>query len=201
MSYNPTNSYGEVGIIDYAGRLVTNDNVRYECATGNMYRAGWSVASLAAGASAYLVFDPSLNGTDLTGMYKAKKAIHSTKSPITVEFYEGATLSDNGTEITIYNYNRCDECDPSLNPRAKLYHTPTQDSSGNKYAPDVYVYATTGGLGSSIISAGGTEDDYSAYLNTKYKYLWKFTNSGSETTRLGVSIRFIDEKKYRAGGR
>jgi len=34
MTYNPTNSYGEVGIIDYAGRLVTNDNVRHAIAVG-----------------------------------------------------------------------------------------------------------------------------------------------------------------------
>ena len=36
----PTNKTGEAGIIDYAGRLVINDNVQQTIAEGHAFRAG-----------------------------------------------------------------------------------------------------------------------------------------------------------------
>ena len=197
----PKNTADEVGIIDYAGRLVTNDNVRHAIAVGDVFRMGYN-ATLAAGASTWLVFDPSLNGTNTNPhIHKLLATVRTTASDITMELWEGATLSDNGTEITMFGFNCCDECDPSLNPYAKMYHTPTIDSSGNKYAPDVYVHAVTGGPGGSITSSGSASDEYSAWLNPKYKYLYKFTNVGANSTRLDVNARIIREPKYRAGGR
>jgi len=46
----PTNKSSETGIIDYAGRLVTNDNVRHAIAVGDVFRIRYT-ATLAAGAS------------------------------------------------------------------------------------------------------------------------------------------------------
>ena len=196
----PSNKSGNVGIIDYSGRLLTNDNVRYELATGNGFRWGYRT-TLAAGARIWFLFDPSLNETVTETMYKFRAALTTTGSPVNMESWEGATVSAPGTEIIVYNFNRCSDCDASLNPYAKMYHTPTIDSSGNKYAPDTYVYADTSTPGLALTSQGQAEDEYSAWLNPLYKYLWKITNIGSESTTLSVGCRIIREYNYNVGGR
>ena len=37
----PTNKDGETGIIDYSGRLLTNDNIRHEIALTKLENAGY----------------------------------------------------------------------------------------------------------------------------------------------------------------
>ena len=118
-----------------------------------------------------------------------------------MELWEGASFTDDVTEIIIYNFNRC-ASDPSLNPYAVMYHTPTIDSSGNKYAPDVYISATSSSQGQLDVTAPGeSADEYSAYLHPDKRYLWKFTNTNDAETTLSISGRIIYEENYRAGGR
>ena len=197
----PTNKSGERGIVDYSARLLTNDNVRFEIAKGNTYRVGYS-QDVATGEALWITFDPSLNGTYDDRVYKIKANVTTTARPILMEFCEGATLTDNGTEIVIYNFNRNSDVDASLNTYAKMYHTPTIDSSGNKYAPDETIYADATKFGNINVTAQGEEtDEYSAYLHPTKKYLWKFTNIGDETTNIAVAARIIYEQDYKAGGR
>ena len=196
----PRNNDGVCGIVDYSGRLLTNSNVQHEIALGNVYRFAYRVASLAAGASAYVLWDSSLNGTRIgTGTYKAKFDLTSTARPLTIESYEGATVSAPGTVITCFNFNRCDGCDASLNG---LYHTPTVDASGNKYAPDGYLFASSTSQGQlTVTSPGQSGEEFSAHWHPLKKYLFKITNIGDAVTNVVLSGRIIDESKFRFGGK
>lgn len=197
----PTNKDGETGIIDYSGRLLTNDNIRHEIALGNAFRWSYHDSALAAAGIVYILFDPSLNGTVDGSIYKFKTYIQSTLSSVTLEFWEGVTASDNGTEITAFGFNRCDTCDPSLNPYAKMYHTPTVDDSGNEYAPKEYIYAISTAPGQKTPVTGGSGDEYSAWLNPAKKYMWIIRNTGGAETAVTLSARVVRETKYKAGGR
>jgi hypothetical protein len=198
----PTNKNSETGIIDYAGRLVTNDNVRHAIAVGDVFRWAHHTPALAAAGVVYVLFDPSLNGTNTNPhIHKFKTSVQSTLSSVTVEFYEGVIASDNGTEITMFGFNRCDGCDPSLNPYAKLYHTPTVDDSGNEYAPREYIYAISTSPGQKTPVTGASGDEYSAWLNSAKKYMWIIRNTGGAETAVTLSARVVREPKYRAGGR
>jgi len=195
----PRNTDGVVGIIDYSGRLVQSSNVQHEIALGNVYQFTHRVASLAAGASFWVLWDSSLNGTRIsTGTYKAKFELSSTARPITIESWEDPTVSAVGTVITCYNFNRCENCDPSLNG---LYHTPTVDASGNKYAPDGYLFASASAQGLlSVTSPGNTGDEFSAHWHPQKKYLFKITNTGDAITNVVLSGRIVNESKWRYGG-
>jgi len=197
----PTNKSGESGIVDYSGRLLINDNVRYELSLGNAYRFGHKFVAVADGTSVYVMLDPSNNGASPDQVYKIKASITSISYPITMKFYEDPTISANGNEIVIYNFNRNPECDPSLNSHAIMYAGPTVDVSGNKYAPDVYVYADTSNPGLSLSTPGDRADEFSAYLNPNKKYLWEFENASDGATDILISGRIIYEENYKAGGR
>lgn len=197
----PTNKDGETGVIDYSGRLLITDNIRHELSLGNAYRFGHHFKSVADETSVYVLFDPSNNGLSPERVYKMKATIQAISYPITMKFYEEPTVSANGTEIVIYNFNRNDECDSSLNSHAKMYYGPTVDASGNTYAPDVYVYADTSAPGLNLSTPGDRADEFSVYLNPNKKYLWEFENASTGTTDILVSGRIIYEQNYRAGGR
>ena len=94
----PTNKSGESGIIDHSGRLVINDNIRYEIALGNAYRFAHIFSAVAKDATGTILFDPSLNGAYTDRHYKIKAYITATAAPVKMEFYEDAEVSANGTE-------------------------------------------------------------------------------------------------------
>lgn len=197
----PTNKDGETGIVDYSGRLLTTDNIRFEVSRGNAYRFAIQFAAVPAGQSRYAWFDPSANGAYPGRVYKIKASVRSTANPVTMLLYEGAVISSNGTEVIIYNFNR-NVTDSSLNPYAPLYHTPTITSNGTKYAPDMYIFASTTSQGQLEITAPGDgEDEFSAHLNPTKKYLWVFQNATGEATTISIVGRIIYEQDYRAGGR
>lgn len=197
----PTNSQGERGIIDYSGRLLTNDNVRHELSLGNAYRFGHRFSAVGAGATVNILFDPSNNGVAPGRVYKVKAFVESIAYPITMKFYEDPTITANGTEVIVYNFNRCSECDASLNSNAKCYYGPSVDSSGNEYGPSIYIFADTSAPGLSISIPGDIADEFSVYLNPTRKYLWSFTNEGDGATDIQFNARLIYEQDYRAGGR
>lgn len=196
----PTNKDGVAGQIDYSGRLVINDNIRQTIALGNVYRFATKADSLAAGASFIVAFDPSMNGLHPGNHYKEKMSAESTASEVTLSLYEGAEFTV-GTEIIAHNFNRNDECDPSLNI-VTLVHTPTVSVDGTKYAGDVTIPGNTalGVGGRTTSSTGEASDEYSVYLNPTKKYRWVFKNTGDTTTNVLVSGRIMLEKDYRAGG-
>jgi len=197
----PTNKSGESGIVDYAGRLLINDNVRYEVALGNAYRFGIHFTAVASGASVYAWLDPSANGAYPDRQYKIRATVKAISYPITMSLYEGATISANGTEVVIYNFNRNAECDASLNSHSKMYYGPTVDASGNKYSHDVYIYADTSSPGISLSTPGDSADEFSVFINPNKKYLWAFENGSTGATDIKISGRIIYEENYRAGGR
>lgn len=196
----PTNANGSRGVIDYSGRLLINDNVRFALALGYCYRFEHRFAAVAAGTSVRMLFDPSLNGSVSGNVYKLKGQFITTKNPIVVKFYEQPTVSANGSEITIFNFNRIDG-DPSLNSRAKMYYGPTVDDSGNAYGPDVYIYADTSVPGLSLSVPGDTADEFSVYVDSSKKYMWELQNQTGEATDIIFLGRAIYEPDYRTGGR
>ena len=196
----PTNRANMTGIIDFDGGLLVTDELRFSELLGNVYRFEHR-KNVDASGNLTIVFDPSINGMVEGRHYEAAIAVSTTVRPILIEFWEGGAFSSLGTEITIYNFNRNSGCDSSLNPYAKLYHTPTVDSSGNKYAPDAYIFASSSVLGTLRVTAPGQSPQIPAMLDPTKKYCVKFTNLGDAQTTVTVMgiVKYMPD--YRAGGR
>lgn len=169
-------------------RIVTTQNVQNEIMLGTVYRFSYRVASLAAAASFYILFNP----TDTDTIYKGKWSLSTLKSSVTFEGFEDATVSDLGVLIPVYNMNR----NATSLTDSILYHTPTVSETGDKYLPDSYIYADESSQGQlSLTTSSSLQDEWSAVFNPTKKYLYKITNVGDTATAVTVSGRYIEEKQ------
>jgi hypothetical protein len=117
----------------FRGAIITIPTEHHEIHCGDSYECG-DTDELGNGASEfYAIIVPdegTIDGTN-TGANQGVKQYHSkaiieTQSEALVNFYEGATLSANGTQLTVINRNR----NSTLTDFLAVYKAPTITNSG-----------------------------------------------------------------------
>lgn len=107
-------------------------------------------------------------------------------SPCTLEYFEGTTVSANGTELTPFNNNR-----NSLNETTvQVFHTPTVTGDGTQFV-DEYIPPT--GVGASP-GASGSDESEEWILKQGTNYLIRLTNNSGGIIDGGLHLTFYDLK-------
>lgn len=89
--------------------LVMTDPDHHLIHKGQMFYLSGSIAALGAGATTYF------HGlTDTLTVHFRAASIQSDGAPININFYEGATVSANGTPLTVYNRKRSSTTAPTM---------------------------------------------------------------------------------------
>jgi hypothetical protein len=121
---------------------------------------------------------------DEPGTGQAQKLYHLTgliegENECSVTFYEGTTVSDNGTALTIINRNR----NSTLTDFLDIYHTPTVTTTGSSiFGPWHF------GVGKSFGGSRGRSDEFVLKNNTTY--LIRITNQTVNTTYINVELDY-----------
>lgn len=180
--------------VDFDERLIVTGNVRHAITLSQAYRVSDSSMNLLASGTREILIDP----TGLTQTATRGKLFVQSDQDIRVEFFEGVTVSDNGAQLTVYNFNRVN--DTSCN--TAVYHTPTVTGPGLKYAPDMYALVGTWGVGSNVSTATpfSGSDEFSAIIDPTKKYLYKITNlNTSDPAKVAIELRLVEEPSYPLG--
>ncbi len=201
MAFTPVNRYGVAGIIDDEGRHIVGGDILHAVQQGRAFRFSHRFASLAAAGIAYILLDPSAN--DAADTLRLAVDI-DTGTDVSVEVFEGTTVTADGTELVAHGLNR--NGDASMNSAPAIYHTPTIDASGNLAAPIAYIAArlpadivwqgVLGDVGAGDAAIGTLPE---LYLDRTQKYLLRVTNVGTGAGNVVVSGRLIREPHYFEG--
>lgn len=112
---------GIFAVDDTTGALLTIETIHHEVHEGEMFHAGYTVASLA-----------NENNVDVLLVCGAKE-VHATwevfaGGQVTVTLYEAPTITEGneGTALTEYNMKRAS----SITALSAVYHTPTVGATG-----------------------------------------------------------------------
>lgn len=101
----------------------------------------------------------------------------------TIDMYEDATTSDDGTEITSYNRNR----NSATTTAVKMYHTPTLTSDGNL----IYTEKFGVSAGGFVRIGGKSRASQEIVLGQGKKYLVRVT-SGTANNVIAIRARWYD---------
>jgi len=159
---------GLIGVTQFAHHKVHEDGL----VTASHYDASVNTAS----PKNILISTPAHDVADIHIAW-----VISANGPGTVDVYEGATISANGTEINeVRNFRQS-----TLTPIQILYHGPTIDSDGTLLFPT----AVIGSAGNQVQRTGGvTRQDSEFILKNGTNYIIRFT-PGSD----GTSFLFTTE--------
>ena len=142
--------------------------------------------TLAAGATRLVTIKPAA-GTYLH--YRPTNLVTSADK-VTIEFYEGATVTANtGTAVTPSNHNR----NSALTSVVTLLDAPTVTANGIKFA-QVYIPGATGTGGTRTgASAGESESEWVFKPDTQYAI--KVTNGSSGSNDIQINFQWYEESK------
>ena len=140
--------------------------------------------TLAAGATKVITIKPA-TGTYLH--YRPTNLVTSADK-VTIEFYEGATLTAaTGTAVTPSNHNR----NSTLTSKVTLLDAPTVTANGTKFA-QVYIPGATGTGGTRTGQSAGTSGS-EWVLKPNTVYLIRVTNGSSGSNDIQVNFQWYEE--------
>lgn len=163
------------------GAPVTIDSVHHEVHEGEMFHAGYTVASVANGASVDLLFTVG-----------AKEA-HATfevfaGGQVSVHLYEAPTVA-NGTAITIYNMKRS-SANEAL---STVKHTPTVTATGSVALVSGRILP--GGTSPQTRVGGGIRQGVEWILAPGTAYLLRVANGSGATIAVNVGLEWYEEEE------
>jgi hypothetical protein len=157
--------------------IKTVDYLHYKVENGELYSVAHVFESIGAGDSAYLLIKVAA-GYNPDIIYE----ISSTADAISF-LHEGALISANGTQLTVFNHDRDNGDDPV---GIDIYHTPTVDSA--------IAQAT---LRQELLPAGSGRDGgfagmqkHEYILSASTDYLIEVTNETETACDIGVALMF-----------
>lgn len=180
--------------VDFDEQLIVTGNVRHAITLSQAFRVSDASFNLPLSGTREILVDP----TGLTPTATRGKLFVKSDQDIKIEYYEGVTVSANGTPLTVYNFNRVND----VPCNTAVYHTPTVTGPGLKYAPDLYALVGTWGVGVNVSTATpfSGADEFSAILNPTKKYLYKITNlNTTDPAKVVIEIRLVEEPNYPTG--
>ena len=146
---------------------------------GKMFSLSGVVTPLAAGATAYF------HGlTDSKTVHFRAASIQANGAPINISFYEGATVSANGTEIFGKNRKRSSVNTPTL----RTFLGPTVTTPGTVIEQG-FIPVTGGSKQSGLADLFGTE--WVLDLNTT-SYLIAITNNDTQPCTIGYNFLWYE---------
>ena len=160
-----------------ADGLVIIEADHHKVHAGEMYSLSGSF-QLTAGSTLYF------HGlTDGTTAHFRSASIQATGAPISVTFYEDATVSANGTPVTPFNRNR----NSANTPTMLTFSGPTVTDPGTLLESGLIPVAG-GGKQSGIASLFGTE----WVLASATSYLIGVTNNDTNTVTIGYNFLWYE---------
>lgn len=144
-------------------------NEHHEIHEGNKYTAGHTATAIASGAT----FDFLFVAPNTTKRCHLTWAWLNWNNGVTLQIYEGTTVSSNGTSLTTFNHER----NSGNSATGLAFHTPTVTTVGTVCYPSIYSPA-----GIKMSAENRSEHEYVAKQNTKY--LFRFTNDTGATANI-----------------
>lgn len=174
---NVTNGSSKVGLD--ASVIDSLERIHVRTHQGRAYTYS-SVISIAGNSAYNILFDLTTVGS------VAHIGFHLNSSGDSkMEFFEGCTVSSNGTSIVATNNNR----NSSNVDVHKLYHTPTITNDGSTLSA-AFVSGGAGPQASGGQSAGLHRGGAEWLLNTSKKYLFRVTNLTAQTITCDPSFTY-----------
>lgn len=99
-----------------------------------------------------------------------------------VDFYEGPTISADGTAVSVYNANRGSANTEDFN----VYHTPTTSADGTLLEEEI-----TPTAGDAVVGPG-TSEGVPWILAPNTNYLMRFTNDGGASATALYALSFVE---------
>ncbi len=163
--HNVVDPYGSLKVIDRAHSSV-HDGVSWTF-TG--------AGQILAGQSFYFM---GITG-DITA-HLWEFFVKTDSAPVTVEFYEGATTSNNGTQQTPLNRNRQGTFTPSM----QVFAGPTVTNDGTQL-----ILAKILGTQQTVFS-DNLEGEWLLKKNTKYTF--KITNNSQQAANIAAGFNWVE---------
>jgi len=168
----------------FKGALITIPPEHHEIHCGDSYEMSYIADLSNGGVLNILIIVPNeglseTNPGDSQGVkqYHLKGTV-TTEAEATIEFFEGTTVSANGTAIDVFcrnrNYSSGDEID--------IYHTPTVTSTGTR------LIIAKSGSGRSVGGLVGRSDEFILKDNTIY--LLRITNDVTTNEWVNVNLDY-----------
>ena len=148
--------------------LVAEDPEIYYIHSGKGFSSSISL-SIANSATGYILL---VTGNDNQHLHLRDYAIEATSAPVTITLYEGATVSNSGTPVSVINLNRTS----ANTTTASLYSAPTVTGNGTQLIQHQLTGTKQdGGFGMT------TSKEIVLNSNTNYLFAIANTSGGSST--------------------
>lgn len=153
--------------LDASGDIITIGVSHHKIHAGLLWYTGYTNLTLAGFASN----DVLLVTSDKTAHLRVMVQLNDKGI---FYLYEGTTVSNEGTALSVVNANRTSSNTPDL----AAYHTPTITDLGTILGAELII---GGGSGQNAIGSSVTSNDDLLILAPNTNYLLRLTNRGSET--------------------
>lgn len=154
--------------------LETVDTVHLKVHEGKYFSGGLYNATLADAGTATILIQTS--STEVTHI----KFASSGSGNSTIQFFEGTTVSNAGTAVTMSNHNR----NSTKSFSGTVTHTPTITDNGTQLNGTAFLAAGTKGDGSGDFS--GFSNEFNLIKSTNYLLL--VTNVSGGVSKVSVGI-------------